>query len=54
MLQSGDISTRKRRGALAEVSAGVVGIRAGRTTPAMTFGHGIPSSTEEGSISSML
>jgi hypothetical protein len=28
----------------------VVGIHAGRTTPAMAFGHSFPSSTEEGSI----
>jgi hypothetical protein len=28
----------------------VVGGRAGRTTPAMTCGHSIPSSAEEGSM----
>ena len=33
-----------------EASAGVVGCRLGRTTPAMARGHGIPSSTEEGSL----
>jgi hypothetical protein len=32
----------------------VVGIHAGRTTPAMACGHRVPSSAEEGSISSLL
>jgi hypothetical protein len=32
----------------------VVGTRAGRTTPAMAFGHSFPSSTEEGNILSLL
>src|SRR5881296_2782161 len=39
-----------RRGSTGGSQRGVVGTRAGRTTPAMAFGHSFPSSTEEGSI----
>src|SRR5206468_12639766 len=55
-----DISARQnsppwiRRGGAGASQHGVVGTRAGRTTPATACGHGIPSSAEEGSISSLL
>src|SRR5881628_2972711 len=55
-----DISARQnsppwiRRGGAGASQHGVVGTRAGRTTPATAYGHGIPSSAEEGSISSLL
>src|SRR5437867_3336236 len=54
-----DISARQnsppwiRRGGAGASQHGVVGTRAGHTTPATACGHGIPSSTEEGSISSL-
>ena len=38
------------RGSAGAGRRGVVGIRTGRTTPAMAFGHSFPSSTDEGSI----
>src|SRR5881628_2177843 len=55
-----DISARQnsppwiRRGGAGASQHGVVGTRAGRTTPATACGHGIPSLAEEGSISSLL
>jgi hypothetical protein len=43
-----------RRGSAGGSQRGVVETPRGRTTPAMAFGHSIPSSTEEGTISWLL